>query len=81
MTKVENLLFLNYFCRENIRDGMNQVHMGKVFRLDPVTKKRKLKLIKDGRDKDSMRKYAKEYHFTVKLMVSFHIMGLCKIDS
>ena len=53
---------------------MNLVHMGMVSRLDPVMKKRKLKLIKDGRDKDSMRKYAKEYHYTEKLMVSFHII-------
>jgi len=45
-----------------------------VFRLDPVTMKRKLKLIKDGRDKDSMRKYAKEYRSTVRLMVSFNII-------
>ena len=52
---------------------MNQVHMDMASRWDLVTMKRKLKLTKGGRDKDSMRKYAKEYHSIVKLMVSVHI--------
>ena len=66
MANSKKPLFANYSCRESINERMNPVHMGMVSRLDPVTMKRKLKLIKDGRDKDSMRKYAKEYHSTVK---------------
>ena len=40
--------------------------MDMVFHLDPVMMKRRLKLIKGGRDKDSTRKYAKGFHYTVK---------------
>ena len=67
---------LNYSCRESISDKMNQALMDMASRWDLVTMKRKLKLTKGGRDKDSMRKYAKEYHFTVKLMVSVHTISI-----
>ena len=67
---------LNYSCRESISDKMNQALMDMASRWDLVTMKRKLKLTKGGRDKDSMRKYAKEYHSIVKLMVSVHIISI-----